>query len=107
ETSARLAIAAQAIAETGEAQANLATLLSRPARAVLTGHTGLVRSVVFSPDGERLASAGADGTVRIWNAATGRQIGAPLTGHTGLVFSVAFSPDGERLASAGADEAVT
>ncbi|MFI7049612.1 nSTAND1 domain-containing NTPase [Streptosporangium sandarakinum] len=106
EASARLALAAQAIADTDEARVSLAALLSRPARAVLAGHTNSVASVVFSPDGKRLATGGGDDMVRIWDVATGKQVGAPLRGHTGWVYSVAFSPDGKRLASAGMDKTV-
>ncbi|MEU4408139.1 WD40 repeat domain-containing protein [Streptosporangium sp. NPDC023963] len=105
-TSARLAAAAWAIAPTVEARRSMFALLSQPARAVLTGHTGEVTSAVFSPDGTRLASASHDRTVWIWDPATGQRVGAPLTGHTGRVLSVAFSPDGTRLASAGDDKTV-
>ena len=55
--------------------------------------------------GTRLASAGEDKTVKIWDAATGRLI-FTLLGHTGPISSVAFSPDGRRVASAGLDQSV-
>jgi WD40 repeat protein/serine/threonine protein kinase len=62
-----------------------------------------VNGVAFSPDGERLASAGGDGSVKIWNSRTGDVIQTIPHAHAGAVVAVAFHPDGRRLASAGAD----
>jgi WD40 repeat protein len=70
-----------------------------------TGHTGNVIAVAFSPDGRRLASASADGTVKVWNTADGHQL-YHCRGHTGAVTSVVFSPDGNTLVSGSADGTV-
>ncbi|KAK3366322.1 HET-R [Lasiosphaeria ovina] len=71
----------------------------------LEGHSDWVRSVAFSPDGQRLASGSYDGTVMIWDPASGQCL-QTLEGHRDSVSSVAFSPDGQRLASGSNDETV-
>jgi WD40 repeat protein len=71
----------------------------------LDGHREPVRALAWSPQGDRLASAGLDNTVRIWDV-TSRQTLHVLAGHTDWVFSVAWSPDGTRLVSGGADDSV-
>jgi WD40 repeat protein/DNA-binding SARP family transcriptional activator len=56
----------------------------------------------FSAGGDRLVTTGVDGTVRVWDAATG-QPRFILTGHTDEVLTARFSPDGQRLATGGRD----
>ena len=69
------------------------------------GHTGLVTSVSFSPDGQTLASGSYDNTIRLWDVDTGDVI-RTLTGHTDSVWSVSFSSDGRTLASGSWDGSV-
>ncbi len=64
-----------------------------------------VYAVAFSPDGERIASAGKGGKVKIWDSRT-RRIIQEFPAHETAACSVAFHPDGRHLASAGADRLV-
>jgi hypothetical protein len=66
----------------------------------LKGPTAPVFGVAFSPDGQRLASSSADGTVKMWDAPGARQL-LPLKGHPEFVSSVAVSTDGKRIVAAG------
>ena len=58
--------------------------------------------MAFSPDGGRVATASYDGTARLWDASSGKELKV-LRGHTSSVTAVAFSPDGSRLATASYD----
>ncbi|BFM38711.1 AAA-like domain-containing protein [Synechocystis sp. LKSZ1] len=70
----------------------------------LQGHQEGVTSVSFRPDGQVLASASRDYSIRLWNLRG--QLLRSLPGHQGAVYRVAFSPDGQRLASASQDGTV-
>lgn len=75
---------------------------SQPLPQALNGHTAAIQAVAVSPDGQWLASAAADQTLRIWQAKTGhcRVITTPAT-------LLGFSPDARYLASASPDSVIT
>jgi hypothetical protein len=71
----------------------------------LTGHTDLVASVAFSPDGRRVLSGSFDGTMRLWDVAKEQEIRL-FQGRTGWVTCVAFCPDGRRAIAGYYDRSI-
>jgi WD40 repeat protein/predicted Ser/Thr protein kinase len=67
------------------------------------GHAQEVVAVAVSPDGQYLASAGLDRSIKVWELATGRER-LTIHGHDGPIFTVAFSTDGQRIITGSEDK---
>ncbi|MFN0199441.1 MAG: WD40 repeat domain-containing protein [Planctomycetaceae bacterium] len=67
------------------------------------GHDGGIHSVAIHPQSGELATAGADGTVKLWKGTEPPRV---LSGHAGAVLAVTFTPDGASVISGGADASV-
>ncbi len=104
-----LAIKAYRTSPTREATRSLYAAAAVPLERRLTGHTGTVSALVYSPDGKTLAGGGYDGTVRLWDTGTGRTrkvlAGRADADDPDLVRTVAFGPDGRTLATSHNDDA--
>ena len=72
---------------------------TRTVRSELGGHSEVVSSLAYSPDGQVLASSGGDRSVRLWDVAAGRERRV-IPGQPGMLVALAFAPDGRTLALA-------
>ncbi len=75
-----------------------------PAKAIATiqGHKDAILSVAFSPDGSTIATGSYDKLVKLWDAATGKEL-RTFKEHSDAVYSVAFLPGGTQLVSGAGD----
>jgi WD40 repeat protein len=111
----RLAAGAPGVWQTEEAQAALKRLDRKnkvvplvqriQKKLTLSGHTGRLYGLAFSFDGKILASASSEGTVKLWDVGSGKEM-ATLHGHTGSIWSVSFTADGKALTTSGSDNTI-
>ena len=88
-----------------DGQVTFISVASRRQVGPVLVQAGTVLGIAFSPDGNVLATAGSSGRTRLWDTATGRQVGPALSADGKLVYGVAFSPDGGSLVTASSDGA--
>lgn len=88
-----------------EMTADLSCALVLKQKLTLKGHEGTVNFCCFSSNGNFIASASIDKTVRVWDSSTGQQL-CEVEGHTRYVTSCAFSNDSRLLASGSNDKLV-
>jgi WD40 repeat protein len=82
---------------TGASDVEIVDATSGRTLVTLSGHTRPIGQIAYSPDGSMIATGSSDGTVRIWDPATGRLL---LTlDHPAPIFGLAFGPDGRTIAS--------
>jgi WD40 repeat protein/DNA-binding SARP family transcriptional activator len=78
-------------------------VLASHVRFTISAHADQVWGIAYSPDGKRLATASQDGTVKVWDVSSGKEIFTIGLLQHGGVNSIVYSPDGQRLATASDD----
>ncbi len=107
ERSILLAMQGLSTAHTLEAENALHKAISASrVELTLTGHTAEVWGVAYHPDGMQVATSSSDGTIKLWDSSSGREL-RTLARDDIPVFFIAYNPDGTRLAAAYADGTVT
>jgi WD40 repeat protein len=91
------------------AEQALRRALEEPHGVVLAGHSGTINALAVSPDGARLATAGEDGTLRVWDLLAEDPANEPLIlgAGDGALLAAVFSPDGRWLAAGSETGLVT
>ncbi|MHB8628180.1 MAG: toll/interleukin-1 receptor domain-containing protein [Aggregatilineales bacterium] len=79
------------------AEVTLSQAMAQTAGTIFRGHPGAIDSIAYSPNGQYGLTASEDGTVRLWQIATGKELRRFLTGTR----SVSFSPDGRYALTGG------
>ena len=74
--------------------------VANPGQKAVIQTDAAVNAVAYAPDGKTLVTGGADRTVRVWDAASAKEL-RTLAGATGSVLAVAVSPDGHSVAAGG------
>lgn len=93
----------QLASSTGNHRINLWCLMTQQLLISLSGHADTIWKIAYSPDDCLIASASADGTVRLWETETGMVVSILPRCHANWVWSLSWSPDGRRLATGGSD----
>ena len=76
------------------------SLLASHVRFTIPAHTDRVAGIAYSPDGKRLATAGQDGTAKVWDVSSGEEIFSIDIAQQGRVNAIVYNADGRRLATA-------
>ncbi len=90
---------------TRDSTIRLWTVSDAEPKADWPAHQDTVFDLAFSPNGQWIATAGADSLVKLWDLHTHEEL-AKFEGHAGHVLALAFKPDNTRLASGGADQKI-